>query len=144
MSNQTSLYRPERDTSWQRGVQPPGTTGVPNQTSSFPKRARALIPFRQINITSGPAQVGDSFDIQTGVFDIAGAQTIVAGFGLPILPDNEADFINDNRVKIWRNGNLQSKGPGADVEYVSETQISFTAVIKPFDEILVESVKTFV
>ena len=38
MSNQTSGYRPPRRIVWQKGVQPPGTTGVPNQSSSFPKK----------------------------------------------------------------------------------------------------------
>lgn len=39
MSNQTSGYRPPRRIAWQKGVQPPGSTGVPNQSSSFPKRS---------------------------------------------------------------------------------------------------------
>ena len=38
MSNQTSGYRPPRTIAWQKGIQPPGSTGVPNQSSSFPKK----------------------------------------------------------------------------------------------------------
>ena len=38
MSNQTSGYLPPRRIAWLKGIQPPGSTGVPNQSSSFPKR----------------------------------------------------------------------------------------------------------
>lgn len=44
MSNQSSAFRPERRVHWQEGIEPsglgpfPGDVGVPNQSSSFPKR----------------------------------------------------------------------------------------------------------
>jgi hypothetical protein len=37
VSNQSSDYSPARRIVWQSGVQPPGTQGVPNQSSSFRK-----------------------------------------------------------------------------------------------------------
>jgi len=106
--------------------------------STIPRR-----PFRHIDVTSGPASTGDPLNIQTGAFTTAGAQTVFASFGTPILPATAAQFRDDERVVIIRNGNTQSKGAGKDVQYVSTTQISFAKTVKPNDEIVIISPSSF-
>jgi hypothetical protein len=100
------------------------------------------LPFRQFNVTSGAA-AGETFNIQTGVFSGTGTSTVFASFSTPILPATAAQFRDDNRVKVWRNGNLQSKGAGEDITWISTTQISFTDKVKTGDRIVVESLASF-
>ena len=174
MSNQTSGFRPPRRIVWQSGVQPPGTTGVPNQSSSFKRFGGIPIvreidgdpsieevqilevsngtltnpgpgiarietgasgrEFREFLITGpGPGQkgplAGDSINIQTGVFAVGGAQSLLNGSGLPILPATAAAFASSERVTVERNGVVLSKGvdapSGREVYWVSTTEIAF-------------------
>lgn len=85
------------------------------------------LPWREYDISAPGAILGpaanDPVNVTTGVFTTAGAQTGVASFGTPALPANGNDFRDDNRIKIWRNGVLQSKQQ--DVIWVSTTQFYF-------------------
>jgi hypothetical protein len=103
----------------------------------------ARLPFRHIDVTAGPALAGDPLNIQTGIFSTAGAQTVFASFGTPILPTTAAEFRDDERVKVFRNGNFQSKGTGKDVQWVSTTQLSFSKTVKSGDEIVIISPASF-
>ncbi len=104
----------------------------------------ARLPFRHFDVTIGGGVAAlDPLQIQTGVFTTAGATTVFASFGTPILPTTADQFRDDNRVKIWRNGNFQSKGTGKDVQFVSTTQLSFTKKVKNGDEIVIESPSSF-
>lgn len=100
------------------------------------------LPFRHFDVTSNAA-AGETFNVQTGVFSGTGASTVFATYGTPVLQSTAALFRDDNRTKIWRNGVLQSKGTGKDVQWVSATQISFTKVVKVNDQIVIESPATF-
>jgi len=108
-----------------------------------PGAAVVRLPFRHIDVSSGPASAGDPLNIQTGAFTTAGAQTVFATFGTPVLPATAAQFRDDSRVKVWRNGNFQSRGTGKDCQWVSTTQLSFSKVVKPGDEIVIESLSSF-
>lgn len=84
---------------------------------------------REFDITGTTPLADDPMNVNTGSFTTAGAQTTFSSFGTCALPASGADFRDDARVKIWRNGVLQSKGAGAgdnrDVYWVSATQIAF-------------------
>jgi len=101
------------------------------------------LPFRQFNITAGPAAAGDPLNVQTGAFTTAGAQTVFASYGTPVMPPTSAQFRDDSRAKIWRNGVLQAKGAAEDVIWVSATQVSFTKTVKTGDRIQIESLAAF-
>lgn len=75
--------------------------------------------FREIDITGTAPAALDPFDINTGIFDAAGAQTVANTFGTLVMPVNAANFAVDTRITILRNGIYQSKGVGRDVEFVS-------------------------
>ena len=91
------------------------------------------ITWREYDITAPGAVLGpaanDPVNVTSGVFTGAGAQTLVATFGTPALPANGTDFTEDERIKIWRNGQLQSKGVNAganrQVYWISATQFAF-------------------
>jgi len=100
------------------------------------------LPFRQFNITAD-AGAGETFNVQTGVFSGTGTSTVFASFGTPVMPPTAAQFRDDSRAKVWRNGVLQAKGAGEDITWVSPTQISFTAKVKAGDRIQVESLAAF-
>lgn len=88
------------------------------------------LPFIEFDISSTPRPLAnDPFTITTGVFTTAGAQTVVSSDGTVALPSSGADFRDDSRIKVYRNGVLQSKGQNAaanrDVYWVSSTQLAF-------------------
>jgi hypothetical protein len=100
------------------------------------------LPYRQFNvITAAPAAA--VLNVQTGGFTPSGATTTFASFGTPVMPPSAAQFRDDSRCKIWRNGVLQAKGPAEDVTWVSATQVSFVKSIKVNDRIQIESPATF-
>lgn len=93
-----------------------------------PDNAAARLPWREYSISApgpilGPA-ASDPVNVTSGVFTTAGAQTSQSTFGTPALPATAAEFRDDNRVKIWRNGVLQSKENL--VNWISTTQFSFS------------------
>lgn len=98
-----------------------------------PGKAAVRLPFRAYDISAPGAILGpaanDQVNVTTGVFTTAGAQTNDATFGTPALPATGAQFRDDNRIKIWRNGVLQSKGEDAAanrrVYWISTTQMAF-------------------
>lgn len=96
------------------------------------------LPFRQFNVTADAA-AGETFNVQTGVFSGTGTTTVFASYGTTLAPSNAANFRDDSRCKIWRNGVLQAKGAGEDVTWVSTTQVSFTKKVKATDRIQVET-----
>jgi len=100
------------------------------------------LPFRQFNVTA-QAAAAETFNVQTGVFSGTGTTTTFASFGTPITPSTAAEFRDDSRCKIWRNGVLQAKGAGEDVTWVSTTQVSFTTKVKSGDRIQIESPASF-
>ena len=63
MSNQSSDYNPPRRIVWQSGVQPPGTQGVPNQSSSFRKFA-GIQTVREID--GDPSIDADVLEVSNG------------------------------------------------------------------------------
>jgi hypothetical protein len=80
------------------------------------------LAFRHFDMTSA-AGANETLNIQTGVFSGTGVASTFATFGAPVLPATAAQFRDDNRVKFWKNGNLQSKGAGKEIQYVSATQV---------------------
>lgn len=122
-----------------------GAGGLPGLID--PSTGAGRLPIRVIDITSGPASADDPLNIQTGAFTTAGAQTLYASFGTPALPAAGADFRDDSRIKIWRNGQLQNKGAASgdnrDLYWVSTTQIAFESTIRPNEVIIVESPASF-
>ena len=88
--------------------------------------------FREIDITGTSPAALDPFDINTGVFDTAGGQTVANTFGTLVMPANAANFAADTRITILRNGVYQSKGVGRDVEFVSTSppKIRFALKLK--------------
>lgn len=102
----------------------------------------ARMPFRHFDVTVAAA-AGETFNIQTGVFSGTGVSTVFASYSTPVLPSTAAQFRDDNRTKVWRNGVLQSKGSGKDITWVSTTQIAFTDKVKVADQIVVESLAAF-
>jgi hypothetical protein len=99
-------------------------------------------PFRHFDVTN-QAAAGETFNIQTGVFSGTGTSTLFAQYSTPVLPATANDFRDDQRVKVWRNGVLQSKGTGKDITWVSTTQIAFSNKVKNNDVIVVESPASF-
>ncbi len=84
---------------------------------------------REIDIDGTTPAANDPMNVTTGTFTTAGVQTVFSTFGTTALPASGADFRDDARVKVWRNGVLQSKGAAAgddrDAYWVSATQIAF-------------------
>jgi len=111
-----------------------------------PSATQVRLPFRHFDVTANAA-AGESMNIQTGVFSGSGTSSVFGSFGTPILPATAAEFRDDARVKIWRNGNLQSKGAGKEVQYLSTTQITWREKLKGSganaDEIVIESPASF-
>ena len=136
------LFRQRCFYSLTKGALVSGVQSLPDTVTPGAGTA-ARLPFRHIDITAGPASALDPLNIQTGVFTTAGAQTVFASYSTPILPTTANNFRDDNRVKVWRNGNLQSKGTSKDVQWVSTTQLAFTKVVKNNDEIVIESPASF-
>jgi hypothetical protein len=127
-----------------RGAIMSGVDALPDAIG--PSTADLRLPFRHFDLVGAIAAL-DPLNIQTGVFTTAGAQTVFASFGTPILPATGAAFRDDSRVKVWRNGNLQSKGAVAgdskDIHWISTTQIAFKRVLNPTEEIVLESPASF-
>jgi len=96
-----------------------------------PGAAIPRLPWREYDCPGSGifATPNDPVNVTTGVFTTAGASTNVATYGTPALPSTGALFIADNRIKVWRNGTLQSKGVSAavnrDVYWISSTQMAF-------------------
>jgi len=123
-----------------RGAIISGVDGLPDAIG--PSSTAVRLPFRHFDVTS-PVAASDPLHVQTGVFTTAGATTVFATFGTPVLPASAAEFRDDERVKVYRNGNLQSKGTGKDVVWVSATQLAFSKKVKNGDEIVIISPATF-
>jgi hypothetical protein len=136
-----SLTRQRCFYSLPRGSLISGIGKLPDEISPGESNVPRL-PFRHFDV-GGLVLATDPLNIQSGVFVTAGATAVFATYGTPILPSSAAEFRDDARVKIWRNGNLQSKGTGKDVVYVGPTQISFSKNLKPGDEIVIESPSVF-
>lgn len=153
---QVSFYKIDPGTDAITAVQLPAGTyhfGLPRQRSFYslsrgaivsgvdslpdaigPGLAPIRLPFREIDITSATVNANDPLNVTTGAFTTAGAQSVFATFGTPALPTTGAEFRDDNRIKIYRNGNLQSKGASAsdnrDVYWVSTTQFAFETIVR--------------
>jgi hypothetical protein len=112
-----------------------------------PSQTPVRLPWREIDIVSATIAANDPMNVATAVFTGAGAQTIFGSFGTPALPASGAEFRDDARVKIWRNGNLQSKGAGAadnrDCYWVSATQLAFESILRVNEIIMIESPASF-
>lgn len=80
MSNQSSDYRPARRIVWQSGVQPPGTQGVPNQSSSFRKFA-GIQTVREVD--GDPSIDASVLEVSNGSLteSAPGVATVVTGGG---------------------------------------------------------------
>lgn len=107
------------------GILLAGAGALPDVIS--PDSQLVRLPWREYQISApgpilGPAAT-DPVNVTSGTFTTAGAQTGIATFGTPALPTTAAEFRDDNRVKIWRNGVLQSKED--QVVWVSTTQFYF-------------------
>jgi len=63
VSNQSSDYSPARRVVWQSGIQPPGTQGVPNQSSSFRKFSGIQI-VREVD--GSPSIEADVLEVSNG------------------------------------------------------------------------------
>jgi len=102
-------------------------------------------PFVEYDITPGaPIPAGDPLNINTGLFTGAGARTTsIASYGTVLLPGSGADFQTDDRIIIYRNGQLYSKGPNAgtprDVYWVSTSQVAFNVNLQPNDTIYIRT-----
>lgn len=105
------------------GVLLAGSGALPDVIS--PDSQLVRLPWREYEITGSGVVVSanDPVNVTNGIFTGAGAQTNTASFGTPALPANANDFRDDNRIKIWRNGQLQSKEN--QVVWVSTTQFYF-------------------
>lgn len=109
--------------------------------------ASAAQPFREIQITGTKPNADDSFDINSGTFTTAGAQTVVSSNGTCALPATGAAFRDDPRIKVFRNGVLQSKGASGaanrDVYWVSTTQLAFETKLKKDEVIYIETLASY-
>ncbi len=98
--------------------------------------------FREIDIIGTDPDANDPFNINTGVFDTAGAQTVFASFGTLIMPVSGAAFRDDSRIQILRNGVYQSKGASGvdnrDVYFVSTSppKVAFEVKLKTGKDII--------
>lgn len=113
-----------------------GVDGLPDAIG--PNVNPIRLPFRHFDVTADAA-AGESMNVQTGVFSGTGTSSVFGSFGTPTLPATAAEFRDDNRVKVWRNGNLQSKGAGKEVQYLSTTQLTWREKIKTSDDIVIEA-----
>jgi len=106
-----------------------------------PSQTPIRLPWREYLITSTSITAGDPFNVTTGTFTGAGAQTSNSSFGTPALPATGAEFRDDNRAKFWRNGQLQQKSAtaGADVYWISTTQAAFNVKLRKNDIIAWET-----
>ena len=101
-----------------------------------PGASAPRLPFKEFDITVGAAiAANDPLDINTGSFVGAGARTtLIASYGTIALPATGAEFQTDERIRVYRNGQLLSKGPGAgtprDAYWVSSTQIAWSTQIR--------------
>jgi len=100
-----------------------------------------------VKITGTLPAAADPMNVNTGIFVTAGAQTVLEPGGSLLLPPNTTLFQDDARVRIFRNGVNQNKGPiaGADtlVYWVSTTTLAFTFKLKKNDIILVETPESY-
>jgi len=100
-----------------------------------PGSSSPRLPFKEFDITAGAIiAAGDPLNINTGAFTTAGARTtLVASYGTIALPASGAEFRDDERIIIDRNGRQESRGVGAgtprDAYWVSATQIAFNHVL---------------
>lgn len=106
--------------------------------------------FREYDISAPLPAANEPFNINTGVWDVAGAQSTFASYGTLVMPATAAAFRDDTRFEVLRNGVLQSKGATAgdarDVYPVSTTppKIAFNLILKPNDEVKIMSPSTYV
>lgn len=123
-----------------RGAIISGVDGLPDAVG--PGTSPIRLPFRHFDVTADAA-AGESMNVQTGVFSGTGTSSVFASFGTPVLPATAAEFRDDERVRVWRNGNLQSKGSGKEVSYLSTTQLVWREKVKTDDEIVIASPASF-
>lgn len=105
------------------------------------------LPRRGFAIGTPPA-ANDPMDINTGTFNTAGAQATISGYGTLALPATAVQFRDDNRVRVWLDGQVQIKGanpgdPNTDVYMVSPTKIAFNSRIYAKSVIEIETLTAF-
>lgn len=110
-----------------------------------PSQTPIRLPWREYVIVPNFISAGDPVNVTTGVFTGAGAQTNTSSFGTPALPATGAQYRDDNRVKVWRNGQLQQKNDvaGADVYWISTTQMAWNLKLRKNDIISWETPASF-
>lgn len=110
-----------------------------------PSQTPVRMPWREVEITSTSVAVGDPLNVSTGAFTTAGAQTVTSTFGTPALPATGAQFRDDNRIKVFRNGQLQQKNAtaGKDVYWISTTQMAFNVKLRKDDVVAWETPSSF-
>lgn len=100
-----------------------------------------------IKITGTVPAANDPVNINTGIFVTAGAQTVLEPGGALLLPANGILFNDDARIKVFRNGVLQTKGllAGADtlVYWISTSTLAFTFKLKKNDIIFIQTPESF-
>jgi len=100
-----------------------------------------------VKITGTVPVANDPMNVNTGVFVTAGAQTVLEPGGSLLLPPNTTLFQDDARVKVFRNGVWQTKGPvaGADtlVYWVSTTTLAFKFSLKKNDVIYIQTPESY-
>lgn len=110
-----------------------------------PSQTPVRLPWREYQVTSVTVSAGDPVNVSTGVWTTAGAQTNTSTFGTPALPATGAQFRDDNRIKAWRNGQMQQKAAtaGADVYYISTTQMAWNVVLRKGDIVAWETPSSY-
>jgi len=100
--------------------------------------------FREFTI-GGTISPNDPFNINTGVWDTAGAQSVFASYGTLVMPTSATDFRDDTRIRVWLNGISQSKGANAgdnrDCYYISTVppKIAFNVRLRVSNYVKIES-----
>lgn len=121
---------------------------IENGLLEFPSTVQSLqrSPHREFQVVNNaspgnPIAADVALTIDNITFVTGGAQTSLNTFGTPSLPANGADFINDIRIAIYKNGKRMVKGPDSgtkrDVYRVSATQLAFANPIEEGDVITI-------
>lgn len=135
MSNQSSNYNPPRRVVWQSGVQPPGTQGVPNQSSSF-RRFSGIQIVREVD--GDPSIEAEILEVTNGTLSepvpgVARVDTGGGGASVTVQEEDGSPSVSVGTITVPNDSLVDGGGGNAVLSYnnyeMREVTLRFTDAV---------------